>query len=178
MSRLFESSKIAKVYVRYRPSPPERVRKLALDYLRSVGGVPDDRGKFQCLVDVGCGSGQATKIFAENFETAIGVDPSGNQIREARESNSLENVDFRVGGAENVPVEDGSADMVIVAQAVHWFDIEKFCCECKRILKPGSGCLVAFGYLTPEIVRVGFENDSELKMKSCRATRKFVESCR
>jgi SAM-dependent methyltransferase len=48
------------------------------------------------------------------------------------------------GTAENTTLKDGIADFVTVAQALHWFDIEKFRAECKRILKPNGKVFVVY----------------------------------
>ena len=53
---------------------------------------------------------------------------------------------FRVGSFNSLPVEDGTADLVTVSQAVHWFTpIESFYKEVDRALKPG-GCLAVYEY--------------------------------
>lgn len=45
---------------------------------------------------------------------------------------------FRVAPAEVSGLEDDSVDLVTVAQALHWFDIEQFFTEAIRVLKPGG----------------------------------------
>ncbi len=53
---------------------------------------------------------------------------------------------FRVGSFNSLPVEDGTADLVTVSQAVHWFTpIESFYNEVDRALKPG-GSLAVYEY--------------------------------
>lgn len=47
---------------------------------------------------------------------------------------------IRVGKAEDLPLPDGSVDLLTVATAVHWFDQPKFLAEAGRVLKPG-GCM-------------------------------------
>jgi len=55
-------------------------------------------------------------------------------------------ITFRVGDAEDLSfLEDGSVDLITVATAIHWFDVEKFCLECHRVLRPG-GVLAAYSY--------------------------------
>jgi len=56
------------------------------------------------------------------------------------------NVTFTVGDAEDLSfLEDNSADLITAAAAIHWFDVEKFCTESRRVLRPG-GVLVAYSF--------------------------------
>ena len=49
---------------------------------------------------------------------------------------------------ETLNVEDSSIDLLTVCQAVHWFDLDTFYKEVKRVLKP-NGVLALYGYFTP-----------------------------
>jgi SAM-dependent methyltransferase len=51
-------------------------------------------------------------------------------------------VDARAGTAEELPLEDGSADAITVAAAMHWFDVDRAAEEFVRVLKPGGGVAV------------------------------------
>ncbi|MDX1377253.1 MAG: class I SAM-dependent methyltransferase, partial [Anaerolineales bacterium] len=59
-------------------------------------------------------------------------------------------VEYRVESAEQVSLETASVNLVTVAQAVHWFDFDKFYAEVKRVLEPG-GILAVWTYHLPEI---------------------------
>lgn len=52
---------------------------------------------------------------------------------------------FRLARAEDSGIEANSVDLVTVAQALHWFDIDAFMQEAGRVLKPG-GVLAAWSY--------------------------------
>ena len=45
-------------------------------------------------------------------------------------------------------VANDTVDLVTVAQALHWYDMDRFNKEVKRVLKPG-GVLAAYGYAVP-----------------------------
>jgi len=91
---------------------------------------------------VGCGTGQATAQLAPHFDKLIGVDASQKQLDSAIR---LDNIEYRLGTAENTGVEEHVADLVTVAQTAHWLKMESFYVEAKRILKP-HGTLAIWGY--------------------------------
>ena len=73
-------------------------------------------------MDAGCGSGQSTHLFFPHFRRILGIDPSENQIAQAKEKYGAETgeVTFSVGVAEEMDsVPDKNADMVIAGQ-VGW----------------------------------------------------------
>ncbi|MBI4996695.1 MAG: methyltransferase domain-containing protein, partial [Rhodocyclales bacterium] len=54
-------------------------------------------------------------------------------------------IDYRAAPAEASGLPDGCADLVTIAQALHWFDFDKFYAEVRRVVKPG-GAIVAWTY--------------------------------
>src|SRR4051812_38073805 len=92
--------------------------------------------------DAGCGNGQATVALAEHFQRVIGTDPSANQIAAAQPRT---NVEYRIEAAEQPSLQEASASLVTVAQALHWFDHARFYPAVKRVLKPG-GVFAAWTY--------------------------------
>ncbi|MGO4260277.1 class I SAM-dependent methyltransferase [Lysobacter sp. TAB13] len=104
----------------------------------------------------GCGSGQATRGLAAHFAQVHATDPSAQQIEQhwAREAAMRGDgpVSLAIEPGECTELADGSVQLVAVAQAVHWFDRERFFAECDRVLAPG-GVLAAWAYgdfLAPE----------------------------
>jgi SAM-dependent methyltransferase len=97
--------------------------------------------KWNTAVDLGCGTGQATAEFAR-FQRVIGLDPSEKMVAGAREyvkSLGLTNCSFFKSSAETLTdIEDGSVDLVIAAQAGHWFDWSKVWPETARVLTKGG----------------------------------------
>ena len=92
--------------------------------------------------DVGCGNGQASVALAARFARVHASDPSARQIANAE---ARPNIDYRVEPSERCSLADASADLVTVAQALHWFDLPRFHVEVRRVLKPG-GLFAAWTY--------------------------------
>ena len=86
-------------------------------------------------LDVGCGNGQATVALAAAFEAVVGVDPSAEQIANAEPH---PRVRYRVAAAEATGLDGRSADAVLVAQALHWLDLDRFYPEVRRVARPGA----------------------------------------
>jgi SAM-dependent methyltransferase len=85
--------------------------------------------------DCGTGNGQAAVDLAEHFAHVFAIDPSTNQISHAR---SHPRVSYQVAQAEKCPLADNLVDLVTVAQALHWFDRDRFYSEVRRVGRPGS----------------------------------------
>jgi SAM-dependent methyltransferase len=88
-----------------------------------------------CAWDAGCGNGQASVALAERFERVLATDPSAAQIRNAE---ARTNVEYRNERAEHTTLPDRSIDAIIVAQALHWFDLPAFVAEVQRAAKPDA----------------------------------------
>jgi SAM-dependent methyltransferase len=97
------------------------------------------------VVDVGSGTGISCEMFLENGNAVTAVEPNA-PMRQAAERTLGPRFGERfrsVGGsAEATTLPDASADLVVAAQAMHWFDIEKSRIEFRRILKPGGYALL------------------------------------
>jgi SAM-dependent methyltransferase len=95
--------------------------------------------------DCATGNGQAAVPLAAHFAQVFATDASAEQVAHAERH---PNVTYAVAPAEACPLPDASADLVLIAQALHWVDRPKFFAEARRVLKPG-GALVATCYLAP-----------------------------
>lgn len=92
--------------------------------------------------DCGTGNGQAAVGLARHFAAVHATDPSPQQLAEAVPGHGIT---YGLEQAESVSLSDGSADLVLAAQSLHWFDRPRFYAEAQRVLKPG-GVLAAVGY--------------------------------
>lgn len=126
--------------------------------------------------DCGTGSGQAAIALAEHFDRVIATDASAAQIESAT---AAPGVEYHVAVAENSSLEDGSADLVTVAQALHWFTLDAFYTEARRVLKAG-GVLAAWGYgltrVSPDIDRIMDVFDSSIVGPYWPPERRHIDS--
>ena len=102
------------------------------------------------VVDIGCGSGEAVREAALRVTCgkAKGVDPSPAMIRIANELSAshagLSRIEFLEGPAENVPISDGTASVVMAINSLHhWDDVQAGLAEVLRILRPGGRLFVS-----------------------------------
>ncbi|XP_069058162.1 putative methyltransferase DDB_G0268948 [Pleurodeles waltl] len=112
--RFFETKKHASLYQKYTIREPEEVLSLTLSYLEKKKGKP-----FELALDVGCGTGQNTRLLAPHFQQVVGIDISEAQIQEAKNVGVLPNVSYIVAPAEKIPYEDGSVDLITASVATH-----------------------------------------------------------
>jgi ubiquinone/menaquinone biosynthesis C-methylase UbiE len=97
------------------------------------------------VVDVGCGGGEAVRVAAECVVRgrAIGVDPSPGMIRIATEQTRdhvcADRIQFIEGPAEKLPLESGSANVVLAINSLHhWAQPGVGLEEIWRVLAPGG----------------------------------------
>lgn len=103
-------------------------------------------GQNSLALDVGCGSGQFTRLLTPHFTRVVATDVSEAQVRQARDKLAdCDNLEVTGGSGEHIELEDGSVDLVSVCQALHWMDVPRFYTEVDRVLKPG-GVLAVVGY--------------------------------
>ena len=130
-------SRQADVYARYRPPYPAAL----YEWIASIA--PGHEAVWDC----GTGSGQAASGLTAYFDQVIATDPSAQQIANAPLHPQIE---YRVARAEESGLADQSVDAITIALALHWFDLDQFYAEVKRVLKP-DGVIVAWTYYLPQI---------------------------
>ena len=118
-------SKQAADYAKFRPRYPHKM----FEYLGSLA--PSRKLAWDC----GTGSGQAAVGLASVFDRVIATDASEKQISNAQ---PYERLEYRVARAEESALESASIDLIMVAQALHWFDLDLFYDEVRRVLKKNS----------------------------------------
>ena len=124
---------LAGLYSQYRPEYPAA----ALDFIINRCGLNDQ----SILVDVGCGTGISSRLFAARGIRVIGIEPNADMRRQAEtEQLSLGSPSptYQEGRAEATGLPEASADAVVAAQAFHWFEPEAALREFHRILKPAG----------------------------------------
>lgn len=122
----------SKGYAAFRPGyPPEM--------FETIFSFANNRGE---ALDLATGNGQAAAELAKYFDAVYATDISQNQLDNAIKVN---NIIYKCESAEQTSFRNAQFDLVTVAQAVHWFDFNRFYAEVKRILKPG-GCFAVLGY--------------------------------
>jgi len=97
--------------------------------------------------DAGTGNGQAARGLAKYFDRVLATDASANQLRQAA---SHPKVEYRCAVAVDSGLPAASADLVTVAQALHWFDRPAFFEEVARVLAP-EGAVAVWCYGLPRI---------------------------
>lgn len=139
MSQRFHDhfSGVATRYADFRPHYPAAL----FDSFAKL--VPRDSLVWDCA----CGNGQATLDLAERFDRVVATDASREQIASATPHRRIE---YRVAPAEQSGLPEESVGLLTVAQALHWFDLERFYAEARRVLKPG-GVLAAWAYGIAEV---------------------------
>jgi ubiquinone/menaquinone biosynthesis C-methylase UbiE len=119
-------------YAKYRPGYPDEL----FAYLSSI------TNEHHRAWDCAAGNGQAALSLAHHFDEVIATDASEKQIQNAK---SHPKIKYKVVPAENSGIESDSVDLITVATAIHWLNLEKFYQEARRTLKPG-GTLAIWNY--------------------------------
>jgi ubiquinone/menaquinone biosynthesis C-methylase UbiE len=152
-------------YAKYRPHYPAAL----FEYLASL--VPEHQLAWDCAT----GNGQAALGLVPYFERIIATDASAKQIANAIRH---EKITYAVAPAEKMEIASQSVDLIIVAQALHWFDFDRFYAEVQRVLKPNS-ILAASCYnmlqVSPEIDRIHNKYYFDIVGLFWPPERKFIE---
>lgn len=127
-------SGVAPAYASCRPGYPDEL----FDYLAGLVSRRD------LAWDCAAGSGQATIPLAGRFKRVIATDLSASMLQQSPRHSAVK---YRVAPAEASGLGNATADLVTVAQALHWLNIEAFYAEAVRVLVPG-GVLAAWTYGT------------------------------
>lgn len=118
-------------YIKYRPHYPADV----VSYLEEEWKISPGSH----IADVGSGTGISSRLFLERGYTVTGIEPN-EPMREASVAYLQGDPKFSTvsASAEATTLPGNSVDMIVAAQAFHWFDAGAVKREFKRILKPGG----------------------------------------
>jgi SAM-dependent methyltransferase len=137
-------SKLAGGYSRFRPGYPDAL----FEYLAS------QCARHELAWDAGTGNGQAAVGLARHFRRVIATDASAEQLAHAERNPRIE---YRLAQESPPDLSAQSVDLVSAAQAAHWFDLETFYAEARRVLRP-DGVIAVWTYVlprtTPEIDQI------------------------
>ncbi len=122
----------ASAYAQHRPTYPPAL----FDHLQRLVGSQAQ------VWEAACGSGQATVDLARRFAQVHATEPSATALAHAP---PLQGVQYECAAAEQCALPARSVDLIVVAQALHWFDQPAFFAQCERVLRP-DGVLAAWCY--------------------------------
>lgn len=116
--------------------------------------------------DIGCGTGQLTKILAGYFEMLYAVEPNNSMMKECQKHLfDYKNIHYICHSAENTEIDDNKLDYITVAQAFHLFHNTETLQELKRILKP-DGYLIIIYNMKDHSTELFLKNE-EVLLKHC-----------
>ncbi len=144
-------SQQAAAYAQYRPQYPQTLYQLLQRIIKH----------HRLAWDCGTGNGQVATQLAIFFDKVIATDASTPQLAVAQ---SLPNLEYRLATAENSGLPSHSVDLITVAQAIHWFNIEAFYREVYRVARDEAIVAIwGYGLLTvspaiDEIIRELYTN--------------------
>lgn len=99
-------------------------------------------GRDKTVLDLGAGTGKFTKLLLQTGATVTAVEPVA-AMRD-RLAAKLPNVRVLAGTAEAIPLTEDSVDLVVCAQAFHWFANRQALQEIHRVLRPGGELLMVW----------------------------------
>lgn len=106
-----------------------------VDFMVSAGGIAPGKK----LLEVGCGTGQFTRLLAETGADITAIDISPDLLDVARSQVKFPNVKFQVMDAESLPgLADGFIDLAVGNAVLHHMTLAKTLGSLYRVLKPGG----------------------------------------
>lgn len=127
----------SEIYARYRPQYPKEL----FQYLSTL--TPEHQIAWDC----GTGNGQAAIGLVDYYALVLATDPSAEQIKHAFPH---PNIQYSVASGESFSIADHSIDLITIANALHWFNLDVFYGNVRKVLKR-NGILAAWAYGIPHV---------------------------
>lgn len=121
-------TKSADTYVQGRPDYPPQIMTWLTTTLDMRAG--------SRVTDLGAGTGKFTRYLQRTGADITAVEPVASMREQL--SSQVQGITVVAGTAENMPLQDASVDIVVCAQAFHWFATEAALDEIHRVLRPGG----------------------------------------
>lgn len=129
----------SKLYATFRPTYPNDLYAFIFNHVKN----------FDAAWDCGTGNGQVASVLAGRFKQVQATDISRQQLDNGIQA---KNIQYSVQQAEETTFEDRQFDLITVGQALHWFNLEKFYSEVKRVAKKDA-LLAVWGYAVCNVNR-------------------------
>lgn len=127
----------AEAYAKGRPGYPKAAIEKILEF-----ALPDT-----VFADIGAGTGKFTVKLAEHGFSMYAVEPNRDmRMQLALTLAPFTNAEIVDGTAEATTLPDNSIDILTVAHALHWFNLDAFQAECRRIVKPGGLVIAIYNH--------------------------------
>lgn len=152
-------------YAKYRPTYPQ-------EFFAYLNSLVQNKGT---VWDCGTGNGQIAVELSRHFDEVYATDISQSQIDHALKA---DNIFYSRQPAEKTTFDDHTFDLVVVAQAIHWFDFEKFYAEVKRTSNEGAYlCVVGYGLIQidPKIDEIISDFYTNVIGKYWDAERRYID---
>ncbi|GAA3044937.1 class I SAM-dependent methyltransferase [Kitasatospora albolonga] len=133
---------VAAEYDAARPSYPAEL----FDRLEELAGFPLKGAE---VLDVGAGTGIATRLLAARGARVTAVEPSPGMAARLRAVSP--ELPLVKGTGDELPFHDATADLITYAQAFHWTDPGRSIPEALRVLRPGGSLAVWWNVRDPEV---------------------------
>ena len=119
----------SELYHNCRPIPPDVITKIILTWLKREPKI---------VVDIGSGTGLSTKIWDGIAKKIIGIEPNDDMRATAERFSKSNNIIYKKGFSNDTSLPSDYADIITVATAFHWMDVDSTLIEIHRILKDGG----------------------------------------
>lgn len=123
------------------------------------------------VLDIASGEGYGSAMLASKADKVIGVDISIEAVKHARTRYKNENLEFKVGTCNDIPLPDASVDFVVSFETIEHHDQhEEMMHEIKHVLRPGGMLLIStrINIIIPssQIIKTHFTSKSYMSTSS------------